>query len=92
VGINTPVRLYELLDVASDASPEVLQMVKNWEEVFALYEKRAFSAARDIFQSIYQKNDEDRAALKYLNRCIKYVASAPDDETWDDGIDSLIEK
>jgi len=92
VGINTPVRLYELLDVATEAAPELLQMVKIWEEAFALYEKRDFPAARDIFHSIYKKNDADRVALKYLNRCKNNIASAPDDETWDDGIDSLIDK
>jgi len=92
VGLNTPIRLYELLDIASDASPELVEMVKNWEEAFALYEKRSFSAARDIFQSICNKNDADMAALKYLNRCVKYTASPPDEKAWDDGVDNLTEK
>jgi class 3 adenylate cyclase len=92
VGINTPIRLFELLDIASAAPPELLEAVKNWEEAFGLYEKREFSAARDIFQSICRKNDADMAAVKYLNRCEKYAASAPDEKAWDDGVDNMTEK
>jgi adenylate cyclase len=92
VGINTPLRLYELLDVASEAPPELLNMVKNWEQAFALYEKKDFLAAQKIFQTICLKNNADMAAKKYLNRCTKYLASAPDEKTWDNGVDNLTEK
>ncbi|MCL1931742.1 MAG: adenylate/guanylate cyclase domain-containing protein, partial [Treponema sp.] len=92
VGVNTPLRLYELLDTRQDAPPHLLEMVKNWEEGFALYERKDFSAAADIFQSIYQQNESDLAAKKYLDRCEKYRASPPDDSSWDSGIDNLTEK
>jgi len=92
VGINTPLRLYELLDIASGAPPELPEMVKKWEEAFGLYEKRDFTAARDIFQSICQKNGEDKAAVKYLDRCEKYIACAPDEKDWDNGVDNMTEK
>jgi len=92
VGINTPLRLYELLDVASGASDELIEMVKNWEEAFSLYEKRDFSAARDIFQTIFDKNNADLAAKKYLNRCVKGLSSPPDEKAWDNGVDNLTEK
>ena len=92
VGINTPLRLYELLDIASEAPPELLDMVKNWERAFKLYEDRDFNAAGDIFRSICGKNEKDMAAKKYLNRCIKYLSSPPDEKTWDNGVDNLTEK
>ena len=92
VGINTPLRLYELLDIASEAPPELLNMVKNWEEAFKLYENKEFKAAEDIFQGICGKNEKDMAARKYLNRCIKFQSSPPDDKTWDNGVDNLTEK
>jgi adenylate cyclase len=92
VGINAPLRLYELLDIAPEAPPELPEMVKNWEEAIGLYEKRDFTAARDIFQSICQKNDSDKAAQKYLDRCVKYIASAPDEKDWDNGVDNMTEK
>jgi adenylate cyclase len=92
VGINTPLRLYELLDIRQDAPPQLLEMVKNWEQGFALYERKDFPAASDIFQSIYHQNESDLAAKKYFDRCQKYLASPPDDSLWDSGIDNLTEK
>jgi len=92
VGINTPLRLYELLDIASEAPPELLAMVKSWEQGFAFYEKRDFLAAQNIFQTICQKNSDDMAAKKYLDRCIKYLAAPPDEKAWDNGVDNLTEK
>ncbi len=92
VGINTPLRLYELLDIAEDAAPELRAMVKSWEQAFALYENRDFAAAGKIFQTVYQKNLNDLAAKMYAERCAKYLASPPDEKTWDDGVDNLTEK
>jgi class 3 adenylate cyclase len=92
VGINTPLRLYELLDTVSDAPPELPEMVKSWEQAFNFYENREFSAAKDIFQAIFDKNKGDLAAKKYLNRCIKFISSPPDDKAWDNGVDNLTEK
>jgi adenylate cyclase len=92
VGINTPLRLYELLDIRQDAPPQLLEMVKNWEQGFTLYEQKDFSAAVNIFQTIYHQNESDLAAKKYLDRCQKYLASPPGDSSWDSGIDNLTEK
>jgi class 3 adenylate cyclase/CHASE2 domain-containing sensor protein len=92
VGINTPLRLFELLDTAAEASPELLEMVKNWEQAFALYEKRDFSGAKNIFEGVFQKNGNDMAAKKYLDRCAKYIETPPDEKVWDDGVDNLTEK
>jgi class 3 adenylate cyclase len=92
VGINTPLRLYELLDIASDAASELLEMVKNWKQAFSFYEKRDFLAAKNIFQTISMKNNNDKAAIKYLNRCVRFINSPPDEKTWDNGVDNLTEK
>jgi len=92
VGINTPLRLFELLDIAAEAPPELLDMVKNWEKAFELYEKKDFQGAKNIFQDIYGKNDSDMAAKKYLDRCVKYISSPPDEKIWDNGVDNLTEK
>jgi len=92
VGINTPLRLYELLDIRQDAPPQLLETVKNWEQGFTLYEQKDFSAALDIFQSIFRQNESDLAAKKYFDRCEKYLATPPEDSRWDSGIDNLTEK
>jgi len=92
VGINTPLRLYELLEIASEASPELIQTVKSWEQAFGFYEKRDFPSAQKIFETICRKNSADLAARKYMNRCVRYIASPPDEKTWDNGVDNLTEK
>jgi len=92
VGINTPLRLYELLDIASEAPPELFNMVKSWEQAFGFYEKRDFLEAQNIFQTIYLKNNKDLAAQKYIKRCEKYLSSPPDEKLWDNGVDNLTEK
>jgi len=92
VGINAPIRLYELLDIASEAPPELPEMVKSWEQAFNLYENRDFSGAKNIFQSISDRNKADNVAKKYLKRCVNFLASPPDEKTWDNGVDNLTEK
>jgi len=32
------------------------------------------------------------AAQKYIKRCAKYIASPPDEISWDNGVDNLTEK
>jgi class 3 adenylate cyclase len=92
VGINAPLRLYELLDTRADAAPTLLDMVKSWERAFALYEQKDFTGAGNIFQAIFQENNADTAAKKYYDRCYAYTVSPPDDKEWDDGVDNLTEK
>jgi adenylate cyclase len=92
VGISTPVRLYELLDLRENASAELLDMVKTWEALFSAYEGRNFSSASRGFGEMYKKNSGDLAARLYMNRCEQYLKTPPPDEEWDDGVDNLTSK
>jgi adenylate cyclase len=92
VGVNTPLRLYELLGLREEASKETLDMVKSWEQGFGAYENKDFLAAKNTFARAHQKNANDGTAKLYLDRCEKYLASPPTPEKWDDGVDSLTEK
>jgi class 3 adenylate cyclase len=92
VGINTPLRLFELLEIADKAPPERVSMVKSWEQGMKAYEERNFLAAQNIFATIYQRDGADLAAKKYLDRCVKYLASPPASAAWDNGVDNLTEK
>jgi class 3 adenylate cyclase len=92
VGVNTPLRLYELLDLKETAAPELAAMVPHWEQGFAAYEKRDFAEALTVFKPIYEANGEDRVAKLYIDRCEKYLAAPPTDEKWDNGVDNLTEK
>jgi len=92
VGINKPIRLYELLDMSADAPPALLDMVRRWENGFALYERKDFLAAGNVFKAIFQQNNADLVAKKYYDICYKYTVSPPDDKEWDGGVDNLTEK
>ena len=92
VGINTPLRLFELLDIANEAPAKLLEMVESWKKAFDLYEKRDFRTAQDIFQTVYDNNNSDLTARMYLTRCRKCIASPPDEAAWDNGVDNLTEK
>ncbi|MCL2318998.1 MAG: adenylate/guanylate cyclase domain-containing protein, partial [Treponema sp.] len=90
VGIPVPVRLYELLELRSEAGPELPELVKAWEKAFDAYEHRKFPEAKKGFSEIYQKDPEDTTAKLYLERCEKFAANPPPAE-WD-GVDNLTEK
>jgi adenylate cyclase len=90
VGIPVPLRLYELLEIRSDAPQSMLDMVKTWEGAFKAYESRDFESAKRIFNNIYQNDPEDSPAKLYINRCVEFIASPPPKE-WD-GVDNLTEK
>jgi adenylate cyclase len=90
VGIPVPLRLYELLELKSDAPPELTAMIKVWEEAFKAYENKEFEKAKKIFAEVCQKKPEDLVAKLYLQRCEKYTA-APLPANWN-GVDNLTEK
>jgi adenylate cyclase len=92
VGVNTPLRLYELLDLKEGAPGPLLEMIPSWEKAFSAYEARSFLEAQNIFDIIYQKNPDDRVAKLYIDRCVKYLAAPPSEEKWDNGVDNLTEK
>jgi adenylate cyclase len=92
VGVDTPLRLYEALELREDASPAMTATVDRWNSAFAAYENQNFSAALELFKSIYRENDQDRVAKLYLDRCETYVLEPPAPEKWDNGVDNLTEK
>jgi len=92
VGISTPVRLFELLDLRENAPAELLASVKNWEALFSVYEGGNFSKALEGFKEVYRKNSEDLVARLYMNRCEQYLKTPPSAEDWDDGVDNLSSK
>jgi class 3 adenylate cyclase len=90
VGIPIPLRLYELLEIKSDAGEEMVNMVEVWEDAFKAYENKNFDGAKKIFGGILQKDTGDKVAKLYIERCEKYIA-VPPPASWD-GVDNLTEK
>jgi adenylate cyclase len=90
VGIPVPLRLFELLEIKSDAPQLMLDMIDAWEGAFNAYESRDFKSAEKLFNNIYQTDSEDSTAKLYVDRCAKFIAAPPLKE-WD-GVDYLTEK
>jgi adenylate cyclase len=90
VGIPVPLRIFELLELRSDAPQQMLDMVGAWEEAFKVYENRDFESAKNLFNDIYQNDPEDSTAKLYADRCAEFIA-APPPKKWD-GVDNLTEK
>jgi adenylate cyclase len=90
VGIPVPLRLFELLEIKSDAPQSMLDMIGAWEGAFNVYENRDFESAEKLFNDIYQNDTEDSTAKLYADRCAKFITTPPPKE-WD-GVDNLTEK
>jgi adenylate cyclase len=90
VGINTPLRLYELLETREAAAPALREKAAAWETALRLYEGRSFAEAAAGFQTIAGEDPGDLTARLYLERCENYLASPPPPE-WD-GVNNLTRK
>jgi adenylate cyclase len=89
VGINTPLRLYELLAVREQLTVS-REIIKRWEEAIDLYEQRQFKEAAKMFASLKEQNPEDRVTQLYANRCEAFAAKPPPGD-WD-AVNNLTEK
>jgi adenylate cyclase len=90
VGINEPVRLYELLDTAEDAPPDQKELVKVFHEALDHFEKRNWKQAADGFKEAMTIRGDDTPSKMYYERSVKFIKKPPDD-TWD-GVYNLTSK
>jgi len=77
VGINTPLRLYELLPMDTERST-----VEIWEKALDLYEHKDFRKAFALFVSLLKRYPSDNVARVYAHRCKAFVETPPP-EDWD---------
>jgi len=89
VGINEPVRIYELLDTAEAAGPEKLKLIEVFHQALALYENRQWKEALEGFRESLSIEGAGPSDL-YLERCEAFLKNPPQD-AWD-GVNNLTEK
>jgi len=82
VGINEPVRIYELLDIADHADEKCVNIVKYFHEGLNYFERREWKIAQDGFKAALSINADDAPSRIYLERCGNYLKTPPED-TWD---------
>jgi adenylate cyclase len=90
MGINTPLRLFELLGHWDTAADDEKKAVGQWELAVNLYEQGQFLVAAKIFDSLIERNANDKVAKLYAERCMEY-AEYPRPENWD-AVNNLTEK
>ena len=66
VNVNTPLRLYELLETREEASSELLKYVDDWEKAFADFEAKKYKEAAAQFETLASKNQNDNVVRYYL--------------------------
>ena len=90
VGINEPVRLCELLDMADAASEQDKKLVQVFHEALNCFEDRRWSQAIIGFNEALSIKAEDPPSILYKDRCVQFLKAPPKD-TWD-GVYNLTSK
>ena len=90
VGINEPVRLCELIDMAEHADEQSRKLVSVFHEALDYFEKRDWKQAADGFKEVMSMKDDDHPSKLYYDRSAKFVKIPPDDN-WD-GVYNLTSK
>jgi adenylate cyclase len=90
VGINEPVRLYELLAAEKNAAPEQIKLAAIFDESLNCFENRNWKQALEGFREAWSIKSGDGPAQKYIDRCQDFLGAPPPD-SWD-GVYNLTEK
>jgi adenylate cyclase len=90
VGIQEPVRLFELIDEKSAADARTLEAVEIFHQAQALFEGRQWDEAAKRFEEVQKILPADGPADVFLKRCREFKKKPPPDD-WD-GVFSLAVK
>jgi adenylate cyclase len=90
VGINEPVRLCELIDMADQVDEQQKKLVTVFHEALDYFEKRDWIQAEKGFQEALSIIPDDHPSTIYIDRCKQFINSPPKG-TWD-GVYNLTSK
>ena len=90
VGVDTPVRLYELIDKEIFTPKDKLEILAIFNEAIEIFEQRDWAKANKQLHEILKIDPEDGPAKAYIIRCDKFIKSPPAAK-WD-GVFNLTEK
>ena len=82
VGINTPVRLFEVICESRGADDKTLDLISAFQNGLDLFEEKRWKEASKAFSSCLELSPEDGPSAIYLRRCREYTKTPPPD-TWD---------
>jgi len=90
VGISKPVRIYEILELFSDAAPSLHKLVELFHNALDVFESRDWKNAESAFTVILKQFPYDNPSKLYLNFCKQFLQNPPPDN-WD-GVINIKEK
>jgi adenylate cyclase len=90
VGINEPVRLCELLDLAAEAGEQQKKLVSVFHEALFHFENRDWDKAAEGFKQALAIAQDDEPSKMYLERCEQFKTHPPKPD-WD-GVYNLTSK
>ena len=67
VNINTPIKLYELLEEKSKAGQDLLDYVAAWENAMKDFEARDWQKSKQGLEALLKKRADDNVAKYYLH-------------------------
>jgi len=82
VGINEPVRIYEILETKADAPPAMHELTALFHNALGLFEFGKWKDAENAFTHVLKVAPNDSPALLYLERCRQYQEHPPASD-WD---------
>ncbi len=82
VGIQEPVRLYELVDEKRETSSSMQEALEIFDEGLQVFEQRKWKKAKDYFKQVLDIIPQDGPSQFYIERCDKFIKKAPP-ENWD---------
>lgn len=90
VGIDTPVRIYEVVEERSRVDGATMEGLKAFHEALELFESKKWADAEKKFAEVLKMLPEDGPATTFLGRCKEYRTKPPAD-SWD-GVFNLVSK
>lgn len=90
VGVSEPVRLYEIIDEASLAPEEKVQMLGEFHNGLEAFEHREWGEAGAVFSRLNREFPDDGPSKTYFDRTKKFQKEAPPAD-WD-GVFNLTRK
>lgn len=90
VGVQTPLRLFELLGLSENTKAEETKWLKLWDEALDYFENGHYSRAKEKFEKIQEIRKEDDTCSYYIEQSEGFLINPPA-ENWD-GVFNLTEK
>ena len=90
VGINTPVQLWELVELKEAVDSTMLGFLQRFEEAHCVFDRRDWKKACRLFKALCDERPDDGPSGAYLRKCETFIQKPPADD-WD-GVFSLTQK